>query len=522
MLSTSAYWLNTLLHLLFGVGGFRVSNPFAFLILAMIVLPTSTFADNGSPIFADSQLRGLKEDVITSSEFETKKSNDGSVFKPSQETVGSVNKVKKSHKKRSKEHHVNTISSNSVDQNQDLSTIELRGVLSEAIANSDSVKIAAKQVHIADTKIWREIAKFTPTLKLSLDTSVSSLGSGGLSSADKTSEMNFALSMPLFTSGQRVFSLLAARNNKMAAQNDAISARNKVIEQTISAYLQYHQTKQTVGLLGQNVASLQKLLNAVRDRKHYGVASQADVAYVQSNLLSMKQQHQSAKLSQSQLQAQLESITGRSLAVMPKLSDIDHLILDDEEALVQTAIVNNPAIKSANYSANAQRHTSRAAYGKYLPQVNLYGQHDVGLNSYTKSQQATDWKVGVKLTMPLVDLGTVTEIAESRQQAQLASYQASDTRRNIELSVRSLSREYQSGKGQIKLANSRVDYVRQIANSERQRYEKGVGSLDQLLEQNRTLAQARIDAIGVKTNAYWSGYQLLVAVGGFDGRQWGL
>jgi outer membrane protein TolC len=96
--------------------------------------------------------------------------------------------------------------------------------------------------------------------------------------------------------------------------------------------------------------------------------------------------------------------------------------------------------------------------------------------------------------MPLVDLGTVSEIAESRERAQVASYQASDTKRNIELSVRQLARQYYAGLEQIKLANSRVKYLRQVVNSENKRYEKGVGSLDQLLQQRQTLAQAQIDA----------------------------
>jgi outer membrane protein len=399
---------------------------------------------------------------------------------------------------------------------------ELRGLLTEVVDRSETIKIADTQVKIADIKVWKELAKFTPTINLTLDTSLSGTGIYKIPNGTSSSELSFALSMPVFTSGQRIFSLRAAKSNKMAAKNQAKIARNDVMGQTISIYLQYLQTEKTIQLLSQNVGSLQKLLKAVRNREKHGIASPSDVAYVRANLASMKQQHSSAKGGLGQIRAQLESMTGRPVSKLPKLKKLTTMITKSEDALVQNALVNNPTIRAVNHRADAQQHTSQATMGKYLPQVNLYGQHDVALNNYTKAQQTSDWKVGLKLSMPLVDLGTVSEIAESRERAQVASYQASDTKRNIELSVRQLARQYYAGLEQIKLANSRVKYLRQVVNSENKRYEKGVGSLDQLLQQRQTLAQAQIDADSANTNSYLTAYQLLIATGDFDSKKLGV
>ena len=64
--------------------------------------------------------------------------------------------------------------------------------------------------------------------------------------------------------------------------------------------------------------------------------------------------------------------------------------------------------------------------------------------------------------------------------------------------------------------------MKQIEIAERERYKQGVGSLDQLLEQKRALAQSKIDAISVKTDAYWTAYQLLIAANKFDLDELGL
>lgn len=488
----------------------------------LLLCTTSSGAEE--PLFARHDLRGSSEvdiviDQIIATKPEIKISDTTKTIQPTNETVGTI-PMTVNRKSKTKRFVTSNKTNRYVASKEQAVSMQssgnLRGVLKDAISSSDGIKIAVKQVHISDTKIWAEIAKFTPTINLSLDTSRSSRGFGNLSDAERSSELSFALNMPIYTGGQRIYSLRAARRNKLAAKNDAVSAQNKVLQDVLSAYLQYHQTEETVKLLGQNVSSLKKLRTAVRDRKKHGIASQADVAYVQANLASMQQQYEAARGSKSQIKAQIESITGRSFEKLPKLMRVSKLISDDEEQLVQQALVSNPEIKAAQHRAVSQRHTSRAAYGQYLPQVNLYAQHDRALNSYTKSQQTTDWKVGVKLSMPLVDLNTVSSITESRQRAQLASYQASDTKRNIALSIRSLYRQYIAGRKQIDLAQARVKYMKQIETAERERYNQGVGSLDQLLEQKRSLAQSKIDAIGVKTDAYWTAYQLLIATNKFD------
>lgn len=503
-------------------------------LLCVFLLLLTTHAWAEETLFSEPALRETGEvnvvdnaaNVVKSTEVKSSVSNSSAIVpeivakaEPSNEVVGAipttVNRTAKTRRhvqsKKTKRFVGNTEPKLSTQVGSDL-----RGVLKDAVSNSDGIKIAIKQVHISDTRIWSEIAKFTPTINMTLDASRSSKGFGNLNDAGRETELSFALSMPIYTGGQRVFSLRAARRNKLAAKNDAISAQNKVLLDVLSAYLQYHQTAETVTLIGQNVSSLKKLLTAVRNRKDHGIASQADVAYVQANLASMRQQHEAAKGSKSQIKAQIESMTGRKFTNLPKLMRVSKLVSDNEEHLVQEALTFNPEIKAAQHRAVSQRHTSRAAYGRYLPQVNVYAQHDRAISAYSRSQQTTDWQVGIKLTMPLVDLSTVSSIAESRQLAQLASYQASDTKRNVALSIRSLYRQYEAGRKQIDLAQARVKYMRQIETSERERYNQGVGSLDQLLEQKRAHAQSKIDAIGVKTDAYWTGYQLLIAANKFD------
>ncbi len=514
MLYQGAYLLKTFSRRLLGAGVLCVFST---------LTTSNAWADHS--LFPGLHLRGSSEVNIVVQGPDVAKpaveiSVEEKIIPPSNETVGAipmtVNRKAKTRRYLSSKKTNRYVPKPEPELVAEASSSELRGVLKEAVSNSDGVKIAVKQVHISDTKIWAEIAKFTPTISMTLDTSRASKGFGNLADAESNSELSFALNMPLYTGGQRIFSLRAARRNKLAARNDAISAQNKVLQDVLSAYLQYHQTDENVKLLSQNVSGLKKLLTAVRDRKDHGIASQVDVAYVQANLASMRQQYEAARGSRSQLQAQIASLTGRPFKNIPKLMRVTKLISEDEEHFVQQAMSSNPEIKAAQHRAVSQRHTSRAAYGQYLPQVDLYAQHTRPLNSYSKSQQTTDWEVGVKLTMPLVDLSTVSSIAESRQRAQLASYQASDTTRNITLSIRTLYRQYAAGQKQIDLSQARVKYMKQIEIAERARYKQGVGSLDQLLEQKRALAQSRIDAISVKTEAYWTAYQLLIASNKFD------
>lgn len=400
--------------------------------------------------------------------------------------------------------------------------VQMRGMITDAVDFSDAIKASKSQVKIAQIQVWKELASYTPTISMSADLSRSGLGLGKIPNGQESFELKFSLNLPLFTSGKRHFALKAAKSSRKAALGRAKAARNELAGQVISALLQYKQAEQTVALLGENVGSLNRLLTAVRNRQEEGFASNADVFYVQANLASLRRQREATISNRNQLRAQLESLIHAPLKTTPKLPALKNLIQSNEEELVAQAIISDPTLSAARHTATAQKFASRSAVGGYLPQVNLYGQHDVPLNNYSKSNQTTDWKVGIRITMPLVDLSTVTDISEAKERAQLASYQASDTRKNVELSVRSLSREFRSAKRQVGLANSRVNYLLKVAKSEAVKYDKGVGTLDKVLDQKQVLAQARIDTVDTKMSAYWAAYQLLIGTGRFDGGSFGL
>lgn len=407
-------------------------------------------------------------------------------------------------------------------ENSGLIGLEMRGMITDAVGASDAINGSKSEIKIAQIKVWKELASYVPTISMSIDVSRSGLRLNTLPNGQETSELKFSLNLPLFTSGKRYFALKAAKSNRNAALERAKAVRNDVAGRVISALLQYNQAQKTVALLGENVGSLRRLLTAVKNREKQGFASAADIAYVRANLANLSRQRESSISNRNQLKAQLESLISTPIEAIPKLPALKKLIQLNEEQLVAQAIVSDPTLQAAQHTATAQRFASRSAAGSYLPQVSLYGQHDVPMNSYAKSVQTTDWEVGVRLTMPLVDLATVADISEAKERAQLASYQASDTRRNVELSVRSLSREFRSSTKQVEFANSRVNYLRKVAKSEAVKYDKGVGTLDKVLEQKQVLAQARIDALDTKMSAYWAAYQLLIASGRFEGGSFGL
>ncbi|MEW7007111.1 MULTISPECIES: TolC family protein [unclassified Lentilitoribacter] len=446
----------------------------------------------------------------TRGSFKPYKPNKSDKFLPTKEVVGSIATLTSSNE------------FGKTAEKSGLIGLEMRGLITNAIASSDAIDVSKSEVKIAQIRIWKELASYTPVISMSVDVSRAGLRLGTIPHGQETSELKFSLNLPIFTSGRRHFALKAAKSNRKAALGRAKAVRNQVASQVISALLQFNQAQQTVALLGENVGSLKRLLTAVRNREKQGFASAADIAYVQANLASLRRQREGSISTRNQIKAQLESLIGAPVDKTPKLPALKKLIQSTENELVAQAIISDPTLMAAKHTATAQRFASRSAIGGYLPQVSLYGQHDVALGTYTKSKQTTDWEVGVRLTMPLVDLATVADISEAKERAQLASYQASDTRRNVELSVRSLSREYQSAVKQVGLANSRVNYLRKVAKSEAVKYEKGVGTLDKVLEQKQILAQARIDASDTKTSAYWAAYQLLIASGRFEGGSFGL
>ena len=389
----------------------------------------------------------------------------------------------------------------------------LRGAVIEAQLTSAQLRASIADTDAANARVWREIAQFAPTITGSI--SANRYSNNYSASADNsTSYGDIKVSLPIFTSGRRYFGVKSARSSASAKMYEGLAAGDDLKQRTINAYLKYYFSRSSRALFSRNLKDLKRLKYTVIKRRDAGFASTADIFQIKADIASLHLEVVNAGKIMAQSKAELESLAGRSVAVPVRLPKIRHLVENDRLAMVRFALDNNPKLLAAAYNADAADYTSKATFGKYLPQINLNGEYRKDF-SHTPGENPNSWSIGVKLTMPLVDLSTVAEISESKSRAQAAYYRSLDTRRQIELQTNTLWQEHVSNNKRVKLANNKVRALKRVVRSRLAQFNQGLIAIDPVLEQKRLLALAEMSAIQIKTEQFLATSQLLLSAGIF-------
>lgn len=393
----------------------------------------------------------------------------------------------------------------------------LRGTVEDAVQSSYRLRAAMLEAKAAETGILRQMAGFLPNVSASA-TSLRG-DNGSVSPHDigirTRNTGSVSLTLPLYSGGQTWYGVKSARASAYAARSEALAVRSDVALETVSAYFQYLLAERTVQILDGSAARLEGLLNSVGKRRGAGFASNADVEQVRADLLALRQQVIEARAGREKARAQVESLAGRKVAFRRHFPLLDHHFAARGDELAQIAGQNNPRVVAALHNANAAEFTSRATLGKYLPQLDLTSQFQRRFDS-TPANQRDNWSVGFRLSVPLVDVGTIVEYQQRRELALAAQYRAADARRQTEMQARTLWQDVTSGRARLASAAGKSAARRNVVASWEKQYDMGLASLDSLLEKHRALSSAEIEEEQARVQRYFAMCQLLATAGTFE------
>lgn len=394
------------------------------------------------------------------------------------------------------------------------SSDNLRGTLESAVLSSTALRASHAGALSADYGVWRELASFAPAINASLEQSWTD---DEFASTDKSDRYaGLQLSMPLFTSGGRLHSLSAARSMARAAHFRTASVRDDVMLQTAEAYMQQVYAVRALGALKRNEANMRRLLTSVRAQHRAGFASGSDVAAVSAELGAVQQQIVDLNVMRQKARDKTNSLAGRTVNVRLAFPSLDHALKAGREALRLSAMKRNPNVLVAQNSADASRAASRAAVSRYLPQVGLSATYRHDLDKGVDVDDGQRWNVGVKLTVPLVDLSTVASIGESKQRAAADRFRAQDAKRQIGDQLVSLWSERLGNIERTELSRQRLADLNKVASSADARFRKGLINLDILLDAQRRLISAEIDASQLSVQVALTEVQILITAGKFS------
>lgn len=391
--------------------------------------------------------------------------------------------------------------------------IGLRGAVREAIATNPLAKAAHQDTIAARAAKWRSIVAYAPIITGSIDVNRSyNKGSSLGNSYENNKTATISVTMPIFTSGRLFFGARQAQAAEMAARFQELSTHNQIAGRTINAYLQYYFANRSSAVLSTLVSDTESLLVSVRARRNGGFSSDADVAQVVGQLANYRAQLNSMRAQANASQEQLDSLVGHHVSVTSikeQMQDLPVLGLDE---LLDSALTRNADLMVATHRSREAEFSKNSVLGSYLPQVNLSGDYSRDLKGATKRDDDS-WRIGVRLTMPIVNLAAAPDVVAAKAQSSAAYYRAQDTRRQVELTIRTSYDQTITLKDNLDLAHENVQATARVTEAKKAQFKRGVISLDRLLEQRAVQARAEMDKVKVQTELFSAKTNLLIQSG---------
>ena len=288
----------------------------------------------------------------------------------------------------------------------------------------------------------------------------------------------------------------AALSQYFATAADLQTARLSVISQTISTYFQVASLQRQAALGRQAVDLLEQRLAITQDRYARGLTSSFQLFTVRQSLETARSEQPPLESQLYDARSRLSTLLGRfagasllpdSLAPSLELSPVP-------AGLPADLLMQRPDVRAGALRLEAARQQIGVARAEMLPSLSLTGTGGTQSSSLA-SLVDVDQRFAnfvAQLTAPLFQGGRLRaniDAAEARYKQQAAAYE--NTVLTAFREVKAALVAYDKQRQRLRTVQDQVASARATFQTQRDRYERGIGDVLSLLDAERGLVQAR-------------------------------
>ena len=380
--------------------------------------------------------------------------------------------------------------------------------VSAALRGSYSSRASLERANVDRARMHSAMAVFFPRVEGSVTVSKSDLTTTTSESRGEVGSAGIEVSMPIYTSGVNSNLYKQAQHNSLASDHNYLAEEHRVALEAVTAHVNLRLNRRVERSLKQNVHAMQQIANIARRLFEAGDSSKTDIAIAQANVESARAELDLARKSREEVQAEFESITGKHAPRSLNGSVARDLVPSSLEEALATAVAHNPTLASSVHAALASKHAAKAERGRYGPQVNLFGSYNHEFMNSDDDKLDQDWRMGVRLRMPLFDATMAPNVNAARHEALENGYRALDQRRLVERQVETQWVAYKSAQRRVSIVQRQVNSLAQSLDGARREYEAGFRSVTDVLSEQVKLTRAKITLENVRHEKMLAAYQL--------------
>ena len=309
--------------------------------------------------------------------------------------------------------------------------------------------------------------------------------------------LRLRVDQPLFQGLRLEANQRAAVHGLEAARHyysDAVNELNYAIQH---AYWKVHESMALLDVLNVALELVEAQLQLVTDRNKQGMALRSDVLALQTRRSEVRLQRVEAQHLVAVSQLQLNFIMGTPLdqRIQPTTPIETEVPIPAMDELLSNALSIHPSLQAREEELATQSALLRVAKSRYFPQISLSGLYDYARpNTYFFPQEDVfngTWEAGVTVTVDLWNWGrTQAKIREARASVNTYREQLINTRRSVELDIRSRLLELERSREAVRVIEQGVEEAREGYRIVTDRYQEGVALNTEVLDAELALRTA--------------------------------
>lgn len=318
---------------------------------------------------------------------------------------------------------------------------------------------------------------------------------------------------PLYTGGKVSAGIRQAEAGINAADFGFQAARQDLMLQVVTAYVDVVRDRRAVTIRQNNVEVTGEQVRAAQDRFEVGVVTRTDVAQAQARLEGARAALAGAEAVLQGSEANYQFLTGMRPGELVPPPPVPPLPASVEEA-VAAAIRENPSIQSARQDLRAAEAGVDSARADGRPQVSIVGAAGIQETYSDPTQSSTSVSALAQARIPLLTGGVVKAQTEG---AKLRREQARRYIDSLEMQVRAQVTQawysYDASLRAIEASRRQVEAAEIAYEGATEELAVGVRSTLDTLDQEQQLFEARLALVQAERDAYVAAHNLLRATG---------
>ena len=404
-------------------------------------------------------------------------------------------------------------------QAQDAKEISLNEAIDIALKNNYQLKQARNNLDLAEKSMYSEYADFLPSISAGLNgqsrkgQQLVRQGDTQVFQDNVTNGVSGSLSadLPLFNGFDNILSLRINKADKLSFEESLQRARENVIFNTASSFLQVLLNKELLEIARENLASSQKQLEQVKAQVEVGSRPTVDLynqeSTVASNELTVTRRENSLQISRLSLIRQLQiDPLGDYNFITPDL-DTENVNLDTGtgysiENLVEQAMESRSDLKSE--VANLRTLELQLRQSKYdlFPTLNAsasisssysdqYFGGGISFSDQFYDQNLTQ-SIGFSLNIPIFNnWNRMNRIQTAKINLKNAELGLENTKLQIIQEVNQAYSDYISYMKELESTQKALVAAEKTYETQQERYQVGAGTLIELSDANAQYVQAQ-------------------------------